>query len=180
MDFDRAISGGQQLITMRREVDGQTMEQKARDVYDSHRHRVFAIAFYMTGNELEAEKILAQTFIEAFQECQQPQRSQIDRELIDQVRQRFPIRAIEPAARPSAENYSGGRNLHRSDLEEALQFLPAAERLVFLLVFVEGYSQEDVAQLTGLSISEVRQLALSARIRVRQVAASLGPCTAAA
>ena len=155
------------------------MEQKARDVYDSHRHRVFAIAFYMTGNELEAEQILAQTFIKAFQGSTEPKRTQIDQALIELLRQRYPIGNIEPPAPLTNDNYCGKRNLHRPDLEEALQFLPASERLIFLLMFVESYSAKEIADLTGLSASEVGRAALSGRIRVRQVAASMTSRTAA-
>ena len=35
----------------------QGVEARQRDIYDSHRHRTFALAYYMTGNEIEAEDI---------------------------------------------------------------------------------------------------------------------------
>ena len=50
----------------------QSCEQQQRDVYESHRHRTFSLAFYMTGNEMEAEEILATTFVRAFQQNEQP------------------------------------------------------------------------------------------------------------
>ena len=41
-----------------REMAPQSLEERQRDIYDSHRHRVFSISYYMTGSELEAEEIL--------------------------------------------------------------------------------------------------------------------------
>ncbi len=77
---------------MRPEADVQ------RDVYDSHRHRVFALGFYMTGNELEAEEILTGTFVQAFRTEAVPQAEHVDAALIEELRQRFPLGENEPAA----------------------------------------------------------------------------------
>ncbi|MGC2499284.1 MAG: hypothetical protein WA374_16165, partial [Acidobacteriaceae bacterium] len=49
-----------------REMAPQSLEDRQRDIYDSHRHRVFSLSYYMTGSELEAEGILRDVFVRAF------------------------------------------------------------------------------------------------------------------
>jgi len=147
-----------------------------RDIYDSHRHRVFALAFYMTGNELEAEQILTTTFIEAFRGAAEPQATQVDAALVGELRQRFPLGTIEsPLDLKSIAGQAANlaeRNVRRTDLEEAIQELPPTERFVFLLRDVEGYAPAAIAQLLDLPEAKVQRALFSARIRLRQVLAA--------
>ena len=71
------------------------MKQQQRDIYESHRHRTFSLAFYMTGNEMEAEEILATTFIRAFQQNEQPDGFAVDSALVNELSQRFPLKEEE-------------------------------------------------------------------------------------
>jgi RNA polymerase sigma-70 factor, ECF subfamily len=149
-----------------------------RDVYDSHRHRVFALAFYMTGNEIEAEQILTSTFVSAFRKAAEPCGGEVDVALVAELRQRFPLdqNEISPAAQTgSAEKASlGERNVRRTELEEAIQTLPPAERLLFLLRDVEGYSPAAIAELLQMPEAKVQRGLIAARIRLRRaLAASL-------
>jgi RNA polymerase sigma factor (sigma-70 family) len=152
------------------------MSHVQRDVYDSHRHRVFALAFYMTGNELEAEDILTGTFITAFRRESMPQAEHVDSALIGELRQRFPLSVNEaPADLKTVSNANAdlaGKNVRRTDLEEAIQMLPATERLLFLLRDVEGYSPAAISQLLDMPESKVQRGLFSARIRLRGALAS--------
>ena len=62
-----------------------------------------------------------------------------------------------------------GRNVKRTELEEALKELPPNERIVFLLRDVEGYPAEKVAELLELPRQQVERTLLCARIRMRNV-----------
>jgi RNA polymerase sigma factor (sigma-70 family) len=147
-----------------------------RDVYDSHRHRVFALAFYMSGNEIEAEEILTATFVKAFRCVAVPDGGQVDSALVEELRLRFPLDQSE--ANPeiqSAANDKGDlsqRNVRRTELEEAIQTLPANERLLFLLRDVEGYSPAAISGLLGMTEAQVNRALLSARIRLRRALAA--------
>ncbi len=145
-------------------------EQVQRDIYDSHRHRVFSVAFYMTGNEVHAENILTETFVQAFNAAPEPDRSGIDQALISQLRARFEISpsTVGPEAAPAQ---SLERNIRRTELEEALHQLPPTERLLFLLRDVEGYSLDQVSSLTEISPRDASRTLMSARIRLRQILA---------
>ena len=150
----------------------QSVEQQQRDVYESHRHRTFSLAFYMTGNEIEAEEILATTFIRAFQQNERPDAFAVDSALLGELSERFPLRKEEPAAVISSGLPLSHGNVRRPDLEAAVRSLPANERLLFLLRDVEGYSAAAIARLLDLPEAQVRRACFSARIRLSQILAA--------
>jgi RNA polymerase sigma-70 factor, ECF subfamily len=158
----------------------QSVEQRQRDVFESHRHRTFSLAFYMTGNELEAEEILTKTFVRAFLRDDRPDAFSVDSALITELSERFCLNQEQPAAQSSGEERLGDRNVRRTDLEVAVQNLPSSERLLFLLRDVEGYSPEAIAKLLRIPEAQVRRSLLSARIRLRQILAQAPSTTSEA
>jgi RNA polymerase sigma-70 factor (ECF subfamily) len=144
--------------------------QKRRDAFESHRHRVFALAFYMTGGELEAEQVLTDTFLRAYRQMPEPDGETVDRSLVAELKEvvdfappeTAPIPVAEPAASPMQ------RNVKRPDLEAALGQLPATERMIFLLRDVEGYPTERVAATLELTPAEVNVALFRARLLLRQ------------
>jgi RNA polymerase sigma factor (sigma-70 family) len=146
----------------------QSTEARQRDIFESHRHRAFSLAFYMTGNEMEAEEILTRTFVKAFQESEQPDAFTVDSALVAEMRELFSLQSEQPAAVASPELTLQYRNVLRSDLEAAVQSLPANERLCFLLRDVEGYSPEAIAALLQVPVAQVQRGLFSARLRLRQ------------
>ncbi len=149
----------------------QSNEQQQRDVYESHRHRTFSLAFYMTGNEIEAEEILATTFIRAFQQQELPDGFAVDTALVGELNQRFPLDQEEPPAviRPGMD--LSRRNVLRPDLEAAIRTLPPSERLLFLLRDVEGYNSALIGRLLNMPEPQVQRACFSARIRLCQILA---------
>ena len=139
-----------------------------RDIFESHRHHIFSVAYYMTGEECEAETILLSTFTQAFDEIPQPSAEILDQALMRELHSRMsftPVAPFEPEQATSAG--LGGRNVRRTDLEEALWQLPAQERLCFLLRDVEGYTPERIAGVLNISEFSVQRTVLSARLRIR-------------
>lgn len=182
-DFERF--GGEKAVEVtivRRQA--QRAEDCRRDIFESHRHRTFAIAFYMTGNEIEAEKILTGTFVTAFSAAEEPSAHEVDAALVGQLRERF---SLQVSAEPPTEDYEpagspdlSGRNIRRTDLEEAVQTLPEAERLLFLLHDVEGYAPAQIARLLDIPENQVNRSLLSARILLRRSLAANQEMTRAA
>jgi RNA polymerase sigma-70 factor (ECF subfamily) len=148
-----------------------SLEQRQRDLYETHRHRTFAVAFYMTGNEMEAEEVLTDTFVRAFDRHEEPDAKGVDTAMVDELRERLPIDEIAEPVDAAASPGLCGRNVRRTDLEEALQELPANERIVFLLRDVEGYPAEKVAELLEVPRQQVERTLLAARLRMRSVLA---------
>ena len=169
-DFEHLNSGDETAkITLTRQ-HGQRAEDRRRDIYESHRHRTFALAFYMTGNEIEAEKILTNTFVSAFSAAPEPGRQDVDTALLRELGKRFSLDVQDAPAKPQhgASDLSQ-RNIHRTELEEAIHQLPAQERLLFLLRDVEGYTPAAISELLQIPETQVNRSLLSARIRLRQV-----------
>jgi RNA polymerase sigma-70 factor (ECF subfamily) len=144
--------------------------EEQRDVFESHRHHVFSVAYYMTGDEREAETILQSSFVEAFAQQPRPSIDDLDRALMEELHRRLSFVPVESAAASADPSASlGNRNVRRTDLEEALWHLPALERLCFLLRDVEGYPADRVAGLLHASENEVKRTLFSARVRMRNL-----------
>lgn len=150
-----------------RAMSQQSVAEKQRDVYESHRHRVFSVSFYMTGSEIEAENLLQGTFISAFRTAEEPDQAMIDAALIDHLKSHRLLEDEELIPLPSSDVFLERRNVLRADLESAIRCLPATERLVFLLMDVEGYPASRIAQLLHVSERQVLRTAITARLRLR-------------
>lgn len=169
-NLDRAFLGNRQssLISSAK----RSVEDRQRDVYDSHCHRVFALAYYMVGNEIHAEETMGSTFVKAFQAAEEPNASQIDTCLIGELRERVSFEQTLPPAESSTEDSLGGRNVKRTELEDAIRELPPTERLAFLLKDVEGYSIAAISERMNISAPETHNILMSARIRLRSFLAT--------
>lgn len=160
------------VVALRQQKQG--IEARRRDIYDSHRHRAFALAYYMTGNEIEAEEILTGTFVHAFNAVEEPTGRDVDAALIKQLQQRSYLDDSAETPVPTALQDGNGtlsRNIKRTELEEAIQYLPSADRLLFLLRDVEGYTPAAIAQLLQISEAQVQRRLLTTRIQLRRILA---------
>ena len=171
-NFDRAFFGdaATRLVSSAK----QSVQDRQRDVYDSHRHRVFAIAYYMTGDEIHAEETLTRTFIRAFKSMEEPDSTAIDAALMGELRGQIAFDEPASPVEVSAQDPVGSRNVRRTELEEAIGGLPPVERLVFLLRDVEGYSTQAISGFIGLPAADVPRILMSARLRMRSILASEG------
>jgi RNA polymerase sigma factor (sigma-70 family) len=169
-NFERELSAEDSISE--RHAAERSLQERQRDVYDTHKHRTFSVAFYMTGSELEAEEVLTDTFVRAFTASPEPDGNGVDSAMVEELRERIPIDQPAPPAVARPGDTMVGRNVKRTELEEALKELPANERIVFLLRDVEGYDADRVAALLDLSRRQVERTLFSARIRLRQALAS--------
>jgi RNA polymerase sigma-70 factor (ECF subfamily) len=142
-------------------------------VYEASRHRIYALAYWMTRDEMQAERISAKVFQRAFTASCKLDDELLDKILVSEVRELMPLGVLSlPQPLPGAGS-SLRRNVKKVQLEEALWRLPATERMIFLLHDVEAYTHPRVART--VSISEVEsQLGLhAARLRLRELLASM-------
>jgi len=151
----------------------QSLEERQRDIYDSHRHRVFSVSYYMTGSELDAERLLRDSFVRAFQAAPEPDHLGVDNALVEELRSQQVLDPAETAPPPAMDYLPQRHNILRTELEEAIRCLPSSERLVFLLMDVEGYPAKRVAELLNLSPAVVLRSALTARLRLRAELAAM-------
>jgi DNA-directed RNA polymerase specialized sigma24 family protein len=101
--------------------------------------------------------------------------------MLEQMKDQGLLEEVEAPPIPAVVHLPGNRNILRADLEEGIRCLPPRERLVFLLMDVEGYGPDRIADLLEMEASDVVRTAVRARIRLRAELASIrqtGQCAA--
>lgn len=142
-------------------------------IYEQNRHRVYAVAFWMSGNELAAEDLASLTFRRAFAHSASPSPDAIDRALIASVRVLGPLGNLSLRCGNAAEVVNVRRNTLRVHLEQAILQLPPTERLIFLLHDVDNYGHARIARLLGITQDESQVGLHQARLRIRELVASM-------
>ena len=150
----------------------QTSMERCRQAYEQNRHRIYALAFWMTDNELAAEELTLQTFLSACNDCDAPTADQIDRALLHELRECMSIGALTLSCEPVTRVVSVRNNTLRVDLERAVVQLPSTEKMIFVLHDVEQYSHGRIARLLGISQDESIQGLHQARLRLRELLVS--------
>lgn len=180
MNFERELFPRGLCRVVERQQAERSIDHRQRDVYETHKHHTYAVAFYMTGCELEAEAVTQGAFVRAFRRVDEPDGACVDCAMVEELRERMPLdEQATPATATPGESLSG-RNVKRTDMEEALRELPPNERMVFLLRDVEGYDADRVAALLEVSRQQVERTLFSARIRMRSALAAMERQAAAA
>jgi len=144
-----------------------------REVYEQNRHRIYALAFWMTDNELAAEELMQSTFLRGFARSARPTPEELDRALLAELREQMPIGVMTLDEGVCSDSPSVRQNTLRVHLERALVQLPPTERMVFLLHDVEGYDHERIIRLLGISQDESRTGLHQARLRMRNLLAKM-------
>ncbi len=153
---------------------------------------VFRVAQHITGSREDAEEVVQEAFLKAFQNLERfEERSRFStwvtritvNTALMRIRSRRGHEAVplheedpdDPSAlaeevadwRPDPEQlYS--RNELRAILARALAGLPQHYSTVFLLRDVEGFSTAETAEALGLSVTAVKARLLRARLQLRQ------------
>ncbi|HKX59284.1 MAG TPA: RNA polymerase sigma factor [Steroidobacteraceae bacterium] len=167
-----------------------------------HNQRLFRLAFALVGDESEAEDVLQDSYVRAFEHLSTfagrsgigiwlariVRNQAIDHLRLRQARQaaialeaELPAKLdggdgyLERAAAPPAQSdleLERSREEVRAVLQQAIAMLPARFRVVFMLREVEGLSVEDTAAYLGIPVATVKSRDHRARKLLR---AELGP-----
>ena len=180
LNFEQDFSPQGSCRIVQCQMSERSLEHRQRDVYETHKHRAYAVAYYMVGNEIEAEEVTQDTFVRAFRQAEEPDGRCVDCALVNELRERMPLDEQAAPAESVPGQTLSGRNVKRTELEEALRELPPNERMIFLLRDVEGYDAERVATLLEIPRQQVERTLLSARIRMRTTLARMQRPAAAA
>ncbi|MGI9102167.1 MAG: RNA polymerase sigma factor [Terriglobales bacterium] len=147
--------------------------EKYQTIFEENRHRIYALAFWMTDNELTAEELMHQSFCRAFALNAEPNAEVLDRSLITELRERMPLGVLTLEEGICSEAPSVRRNTLRVHLERAVVQLPATERMIFLLHDVENYDHVRIAQTLGITEDESCHGVHQARLRMRKLLADM-------
>jgi RNA polymerase sigma-70 factor (ECF subfamily) len=142
-------------------------------VFDENRHRIYALAFWMTDNEMAAEALMHNSFCRAFAHSQEPSSELVDRALIAEIRELTPLGTLTLDEGTCTAAPCVRRNTLRVHLERAVVQLPPTERMIFLMHDVENYGHDRIARNLGLSEDESRYGLHQARLLLRKLLADM-------
>jgi RNA polymerase sigma-70 factor (ECF subfamily) len=146
---------------------------KAKEIYEKNKQRVYSLAFWMTDNELEAEELCANVLCRAFVAANEPGLEIIDRALVSELRKSQPIGTLALSCAEVKDVCQIRGKTKRVHLERAVVQLPATERLIFLLHDVVQRDHASIGRLLGLSEPESRHGLHQARLRMRELLATM-------
>jgi RNA polymerase sigma-70 factor (ECF subfamily) len=146
---------------------------QCHETYEDNRHRIYSLAFWITGNELAAETLAVDTFRKAFALHYRPSAEALDRVLVREAEGYFSIGELTLACAAATRIETVRRNIKRVHLEQAVLAVPVTERVIFILRDVEGYDYARIGRVLGIGEEAARQGAHQARLRVREILATL-------
>lgn len=157
---------------------------------------IYRLGIKMLSNQQDAEDILQETFIKAFNHLdgfdgrsslstwlyriatnealmhlrrRQPQQVSIDEPLETASGEQEPLQIVDWCCLPEEELLSAEG---RSQLDRAIDTLPYSLKVVFLLRDIEGLSTMEASQVLNLSETAVKTRLSRARLRLREVLSS--------
>jgi RNA polymerase sigma-70 factor (ECF subfamily) len=160
-----------------------------RALVERHSHRLFQLAFRMTGNQEDAEDVVQDSFLRAFRRLDQLDgRASFGTWLyriaancsVDLVRSRiarFERRSVDgeiedavfsiPAGGPSPERSAMSSQI-RDRVSEAMNDLSPAERTAFVLRHFEGMPMEEVGRVLGCCANTAKHSVFRAVHKLRR------------
>jgi RNA polymerase sigma-70 factor, ECF subfamily len=161
-------------------------DEAYRSLYDAYERSVFIYCCRLMGSEAEAQDIHQDIWIRMFR--LRGERTEVKKfsGLLFTVARNLCLNALRdkkqylntPIDEIAPDNDSFVRNVdfEQSDLREmvqkALAFLPFNQREAFVLREYSGYSYQEIADITGASMINVKTRAWRARERLRKVLAA--------
>ncbi len=164
---------------------------------EAYSSQIYQLALKMVNNKQDAEDVLQNTFIKAFQHVanfegrssistwlyriaanealmmirkRRPEITEADSQLAnDETSDITPLEFIDWGRLPEEELLSSES---KRQLDQAIENLPEKLRIVFLLRDVEGLSIQETAQSLDLSETNVKTRLLRARLRLREALAT--------
>ncbi len=182
------------LLIVDRVLAGDT--QAFADLVRRHEQRVYRTTMSVTKNPEDAEDAAQETFLKAFHHLGQFQRGSrfttwltriAINEGLQKLRKRRNTESLDellvsdeeglPMPRQVEDWHDNPEQLYarqeiRSFIEKAIESLPPAYRVVFMLRDVEELSTDETAEALGISVAAVKSRALRARLMMREALAS--------
>ena len=165
----------------RREDVGEEAARSFDRLYETHVDRVFGLCLRMSRDRGEAESLTQDVFVRAWMRLptfrgESAFGSWLYRLAVNVVlaarrsegrrHARLKLEGDEAAAAPPRAPRSTVED--RLDLERAIATLPPKARIVLVLHDVEGYAQQEVAEMTGIAVGTVKSQLHRARRLLRE------------
>jgi RNA polymerase sigma factor (sigma-70 family) len=142
-------------------------------LYRTHLPRVYALCRRMTGDERDATELVQDVFVRAWERLASYRGQSALATWLHRLAANTVLEHLRGARREDARFDAGDVDLPgdgfgaqldaRMDFEAALARLPHGARVAFVLHDIEGYSHDEVAELTGTAPGTARAQAWRAR-----------------
>lgn len=195
MTVDSQKRTDQELVTLAKGSDFVAFEE----LVSRHGGRVYSYLYRLLGNREDAEDLLQQTFLSAFENLSRFREEASFRTWITRIATNFALMKFRKEGKihevsldnPQHFNEDGvplpqeiadwsvnpAETLERKELveilERAIASLPQIYRAVFLLRDVEGLSNKAVSEMMDLTISAVKSRLMRARLFLRKQISAL-------
>jgi RNA polymerase sigma-70 factor (ECF subfamily) len=154
-------------------------------VYNKYRQRVFSYCLYVTGNKTLAEDALQEVFIRIYERREQLRSSYALKNWLLMVTRSVCLNLMRESkftpvfvdiTDDNFENHEPAAERIDHDFPEeifqlAFRKIPMIYRDAFILREIEGFSNDEVAELTGASATNVKVRVLRAKKMLRQILA---------
>jgi RNA polymerase sigma-70 factor (ECF subfamily) len=153
---------------------GDRLAQKS--LYDRYSRAMYTLAFRMTGEFELANDVLQEAFLKVFRHLDSFRaestlgawiKTIVVRTALSKLRRRPPTEPLEDHHAARAIDW-GGHSLDVEYLERAIKGLPDGYRSVFVLIEIEGYSHQEVADMLGISVGTSKSQLFYAKKRLRE------------
>jgi RNA polymerase sigma-70 factor (ECF subfamily) len=159
----------------------------ARELYDAHAHRVFRLAFRLTGDSDLAREFTQDTFVRAFSQLAQFRGDSALSTWLHRITLTVVANAMRKVKRFRArETDLEDVHLTGSDdtgvdlvvqerLHRAIDALPEIYRTTLIMHDLEGYTHTEIAEILNVAEGTCKSRLSQARSQLRAALADLGP-----
>ncbi len=145
-----------------------------RELYDRYKGAMFTLAYRITSDFELANDVLQEAFVKVFRALPRFRRESTLGAWIKTIVIRTAISKVnrEPAFEPLEPDHTRGwidwgDYLETEYLEKAIANLPDGYRTVFILIEVEGYQHQEVADMLGVTVGTSKSQLYYAKKRLR-------------
>ena len=155
-------------------LQGNRLIQK--ELYDRYSRAMYTAAYRITSDFDLADDVLQEAFIKVYRHLKSFRREStlgawiktiVVRTALSKVKKQVFHESLEPH---HTKNHSidWGHRIDADYLEKAIQALPTGYRSVFVLIEIEGYSHQEVADMLEISVGTSKSQLFYAKKRLRQ------------
>ena len=155
-------------------LSGNRLIQK--ELYDRYARAMYTAAYRITSDFDLADDVLQEAFIKVFRHLKSFRKEStlgawiktiVVRTALSKVKKQVFHESLEPH-HATAQVVDWGHQIDVDYLEKAIQALPTGYRSVFVLIEVEGYSHQEVADMLGISVGTSKSQLFYAKKRLRE------------
>ncbi len=146
-----------------------------RALYDKYSQAMYSLAYRITGDFELANDVLQEAFIKVFRHLGDFRKESTLGAWIKTIVLRTALGKVKKQQHflpeesiPADYALDWGDFIEADYLEQAIQDLPPGYRTVFLLIEVEGYTHQEVADLLGISVGTSKSQLFYAKKRLRE------------